>query len=122
MLLASNRREAIDEAFLRRFRFVVEFPLPSTELRRKLWEKCFPAAAPVQGVRFDKVAERLPLSGANIRDIALAAAYAAAADGGVVGPSQLAHGLQRELEKLGRSMPVQESDLRAQDAPKGGRS
>jgi len=62
----------------------------------------------------------LPLSGANIRNIALAAAHLAATDGGVVGPSQIAHGMRRELEKLGRPMPVQEAELRHEPTTRGG--
>lgn len=113
VLLATNRREAIDEAFMRRFRFLVDFPLPDRGLRQRLWERSFPARVPIAGVHFDTLAERLPLSGASIRNIALAAAYLAASDGGVVGPRQIALGARRELEKLGRPAPFSEADIRA---------
>ena len=120
VLLATNRREAIDEAFTRRFRFLVDFPLPDVALRRKLWDRSFPPQVKIRDVCFDLIAERLPLSGASIRNIALAAAYLAAADGGVVGPGQIVHVVRRELEKLGRPMPINEADLRPGEGRRGG--
>ena len=102
VLLATNRRDAIDEAFLRRFRFLIDFPAPELELRERLWRTCFPEAVPVRGVSYRALAEGLMLTGAGIRNVALTAAYLAAADGGVITSELLARAARREFEKLGR--------------------
>jgi ATPase family associated with various cellular activities (AAA) len=114
ILLATNRRDAIDEAFLRRFRFVVDFPLPAADMRRKLWEKSFPPQVKLSGVRFDVLADRLPLSAASIKNIALAASYLAANNGGIVGAKEIAHATKRELERMGRPAPFSDADLSGQ--------
>jgi hypothetical protein len=114
VLLATNRREAIDEAFVRRFRFLIDFPLPDAEVRRKLWASSFPPQVDIYGVRFDVLADRLPLSGASIKNIALAATYLAASNGGIVSSKQVAHATRRELERMGRPAPFSEADLTIQ--------
>lgn len=111
ILLASNRREAIDEAFLRRFRFVVDFPMPDAATRRQLWKRSFPRQLPVSSLDFDKLAERLSLSGASIKNIALAAAHLAACNGGMVLPTYVARAVRRELEKLGRPATLNEAEI-----------
>ncbi|WP_435009536.1 ATP-binding protein [Tundrisphaera lichenicola] len=102
VLLATNRRDAIDEAFLRRFRFLVDFPAPEPSLRERLWRKSFPDQVRVSGLNYRALADGLILTGAGIRNVALTAAYLAAADGGVVTPELLARAARREFEKLGR--------------------
>lgn len=118
VLLATNRRQAIDEAFARRFRFVVEFTMPTTGLRDELWRSSFtPEIAVEEPVRIDVLADRLPLTGASIRNIALAAAFLAVADHGKPGPVSAVHILQaarREFEKLSSPMPLTVADLTAQ--------
>jgi hypothetical protein len=111
ILLASNRREAIDDSFLRRFRFIVDFPLPEAELRRELWRRSFPPNLEAREISFDALAERLPVSGGNIRNIALGAAFLAAGDGGVVNANLIARAARRELEKLGRPAAFVESEF-----------
>lgn len=118
VLLASNRRQSIDDAFARRFRFVVDFPMPNAALRRELWRSSFSTEIPLDGsVRLDVLAERLQLSGASIRNIALAAAFRAVSENGdAPGPVLAAHivyAARRELEKLSSPMPVTASDLTA---------
>ena len=119
VLLATNRRDAIDEAFLRRFRFLIEFPLPDAEVRRKLWARSFPPQVEIRDVHFDVLANRLQISGAAIKNIALAATYLAASDGGVVGSRQIAHATRRELERMGRPAPFCEADLTIPPDAKG---
>ena len=118
VLLATNRRQAIDDAFARRFRFIVDFAMPSSELRDELWRSSFSPEIPLEGpVRVDVLADRLPLTGASIRNIALAAAFLAAADhGGQPGPVSAEHVLRaarREFEKLSSPMPLNLADLTA---------
>jgi hypothetical protein len=117
LLLATNRRDAIDEAFLRRFRFVVDFPAPDRALRKELWQASLPAAIRMQGVDLDTLADRLAVTGASIKNIALAASYMAAADGGVVTASMIAKAARRELEKLGKPATFAESEIERRGAP-----
>ena len=103
-ILATNVRQHLDEAFVRRMRFIVEFPFPDDEHRRRIWEVIFPREAPVGAdVDFGILARALKLAGGNIINIALAAAFYAAADGGVVRMPHLLRAAQREHQKLGRT-------------------
>jgi hypothetical protein len=104
VILATNLRQNLDEAFLRRMHVIVEFPVPDEEHRRRIWEGAFPAQAPLDGaVDFRLLARELSMAGGNIRNIALAAAFRAAANGGVIGLPHLAHAARREFQKLGRT-------------------
>ena len=79
-ILATNRRSALDGAFVRRLRFIVEFPFPGGGDRRRIWERVFPAVAELDALDFGFLS-RLEISGGNIRSIAINAAFLAAADG-----------------------------------------
>jgi hypothetical protein len=76
-ILTTNMRTALDTAFLRRLRFVVTFGFPDAGLRRRIWQRMFPAQTPVSGLDWDKLA-KLSLPGGNIRNIAINAAFMAA--------------------------------------------
>ncbi|HEX2188354.1 MAG TPA: AAA family ATPase, partial [Longimicrobiaceae bacterium] len=103
VILASNLRENMDDAFVRRLRFVVEFPFPDAASRLRIWKTHFPAEAPVGGdVDCELLAERVQVAGGNIRNIVLAAAFFAADDGGVLRMEHLAQGTRREYEKIGK--------------------
>jgi SpoVK/Ycf46/Vps4 family AAA+-type ATPase len=79
VILASNLSRNIDEAFLRRMHYTVEFPLPDEALRRRLWQGMFPPEAPVaEDVDLSFLARQFPLAGGDIRNIALDAAFQAA--------------------------------------------
>jgi SpoVK/Ycf46/Vps4 family AAA+-type ATPase len=73
-ILATNMKNAIDSAFLCRIRCSVNFPFPDEKSREEIWRHIFPASAPLDGVNFHHLA-RLNISGGNIRNIALNAAY-----------------------------------------------
>ena len=103
-ILATNLRKNIDEAFTRRMQFIVEFPFPDEEMRRRIWSIIFPKEMPIsEEVNLDVLAERFRLSGGNIKNIALAGAFCAAGDGGVVQMTHLIHAVRREYQKLGRT-------------------
>jgi MoxR-like ATPase len=103
VVLATNLRKNLDEAFLRRLQFVVEFPLPERADRRRIWERVFPAAAPLDpALDLDLLAERFELSGGSIRNVAVEAAFVAAAQGCAIGPDQVRSALVHEHQKLGR--------------------
>ena len=113
-ILATNLKQNLDEAFARRMHSIVEFPFPDEEQRRRIWEVTFPREAPLGGeVDFSVLAREIKLAGGNIRNIALGAAFYAAADGQVINLTHLARAARREHQKLGRAWD--ESCLRAAD-------
>ncbi|HLV34691.1 MAG TPA: ATP-binding protein [Spirillospora sp.] len=102
-ILATNLRQNLDEAFTRRLDFVIDYPFPDTEYRYHIWMRHFPPQAPLApDVDLNLVAERYRLAGGNIRNAALASAYLAAADGGVITMNHIRHAIRREHQKMGR--------------------
>jgi hypothetical protein len=101
-VLASNLKGNIDEAFARRLSVVVDFPDPDEEHRRRLWVRLLGEAPLDADVEFDFLAAAFPLTGGNIRNIAVTASYLAAADGTAVTMGCLIRGVQIEYRKLGR--------------------
>jgi len=103
VILATNMRGNIDDAFLRRMDAVVEFPFPQAEHRRRLWELLLPDEAPRgDDVELDFLAERFELSGGGIRNASIAAAVLAAEAGTAIGMEDLVRGVAMEYAKLGR--------------------
>ncbi len=103
-ILATNLRQHLDEAFVRRMQFIVEFPFPDEEHRRRIWEVTFPREAPVaEQVDFALLAREVKLAGGNIKNIGLAAAFYAAGDGGLIRMPHLIKAARREFQKLGRT-------------------
>lgn len=112
-ILATNLRQNIDEAFLRRLQSIVEFPFPDEEYRLQIWRNVFPKEAPLDNdVRFDLLAREVQLAGGNIKNMALAASFYAASSGERIQLSHLVHAAYREYQKLARSWDPSES-LRA---------
>ncbi|ADO69339.1 ATP-binding protein [Stigmatella aurantiaca] len=105
VILASNFSRNLDEAFVRRFQFIIEYSLPDERQRRRLWEGIWPPEVPrAADVDLGVLAHRFELSGGHIRNIALAAAFLAAASTGQVSQKHLLHATRREYQKLGRRM------------------
>jgi hypothetical protein len=102
-ILASNMKSALDHAFMRRLRFVVNFPFPGVAERQAMWQKVFPPATPTAGLDFGALA-RLNLTGGNIQSIALNAAFLAAHAGGSVTQQILLDAARTEMRKLGRTV------------------
>jgi ATPase family associated with various cellular activities (AAA) len=103
VILASNMGRNIDSAFQRRMNFVVEFPFPDADHRRRIWQTVFPSTAPLEpSIDFDFLAEHFNLAGGNIRNIAIAAAFHAACNGGSINMHHLLRGLKREYQKMGK--------------------
>ncbi|MCW5983255.1 MAG: ATP-binding protein [Bryobacteraceae bacterium] len=98
-ILATNRKSALDRAFLRRLRFLVDFPFPDAAHRREIWFKSFPEDAPRGELDFDFLA-RLEIAGGNIRNIALNAAFLAAERGGRIEFDDVLHAVHREYSKI----------------------
>jgi ATP-dependent 26S proteasome regulatory subunit len=106
-ILATNRKSALDNAFVRRLRFIVDFPFPDSAHRALIWEKTVPPQADVHGLDF-KYLSRMELSGGNIRNIALAAAFLAASEGAPIGMPHVMRAARREYAKMERLVPESE--------------
>ena len=105
-LLATNLRQNMDEAFVRRLAFIVQFPVPNTESRHRIWKGIWPTEIAFNDdVDLESIARQFKLSGGNIKNIALAAAFHAAADGGLVSMSHLLRATRREYQKIGKVLP-----------------
>jgi ATP-dependent 26S proteasome regulatory subunit len=101
-ILATNLRQNMDDAFLRRLQFVVEFPFPDEYHRKRIWQVLFPAEAPREQIEFDFLASQFRFAGGNIKNIVLGAAYLAAADGGRITMNHVMRATSRECHKIGR--------------------
>ncbi|WP_119730204.1 ATP-binding protein [Thermomonospora amylolytica] len=102
-IMASNLRQNMDEAFLRRLRFVVEFPFPDAAHRLGIWRRHLPAGAPLDDdLDLERLAERIPVSGGGIRSIVLAAAFIAAGEGRPIAMAHMLRAARREYDKLGK--------------------
>jgi SpoVK/Ycf46/Vps4 family AAA+-type ATPase len=106
---------ALDPAFMRRLRFIVNFPVPGQAARRAIWERVFPREVPTGELDLDRLA-RLNLTGGNIHSIALNAAFLAAHAGEPVTMPLILSAARSEFRKLER--PINEADFRWQ-APAG---
>lgn len=103
VILSTNLLGNIDKAFTRRFKFMIEYPFPGSEQRLQLWRNAFPAATPLAAdVDFALLAERAALSGGNINNIAVSAAFLAAAEQSPVTQQHLLQATRREYDKLGK--------------------
>ena len=76
-ILTTNMKSTLDKSFQRRLRFTVDFPFPDAMQRRQIWERVFPAETPTSGLNHGRLAA-LNITGGNIRNIALNAAFLAA--------------------------------------------
>jgi SpoVK/Ycf46/Vps4 family AAA+-type ATPase len=114
-ILATNLRHHLDEALTRRLAFVVHFPFPEEAERHRIWQTLWPTATPLDpGIDLGFMARQFKLSGGNIKNIALAAAYLAASNGGVVTMAHLRHATRREYQKLGKALtPAELGDVEA---------
>jgi len=115
-ILATNMKASLDTAFMRRLRFVVNFPYPGAVERRLIWEKVFPPKTETQGLDFQRLA-RLNVSGGNIHTIALNAAFLAADRKSPVTMEHLLEAARAEMQKLERTL--NEGDFRAPALAKG---
>jgi hypothetical protein len=108
-ILTSNQRAALDHAFLRRLRFIVEFPFPDAVARADIWRRVFPTTTPVDGLDTDKLA-RLNVAGGSIRNIAMNAAFLAADAGQAVTMRDLLQAARTECAKIDK--PPSDAEVR----------
>jgi len=108
-ILATNMRNALDQAFMRRLRFIVDFRFPGPAERRRIWERAFPAATPTGPLDYERLA-RINLAGGSIHVIAVNAAFLAAGAGSPVTMPLVLEAARTEYRKLER--PINEADFR----------
>lgn len=101
-VLATNLKANVDEAFARRLSAVVDFPQPAPDERLVLWDRCLASVPRDDDIDLQFCAEQFELAGGHIRNIAVTAAYLAAANGGVVDMPELIRATEVEYRKLGR--------------------
>jgi SpoVK/Ycf46/Vps4 family AAA+-type ATPase len=102
-ILASNFSRNIDQAFIRRLHYIVEFPLPDARLRERLWRKAFSRRTPIQDrIDYGLLGRQFTLAGGDIRSAALDAAFLAASDGGVITMPHILRAVTRQMLKQGK--------------------
>jgi AAA+ superfamily predicted ATPase len=102
VILATNLRKNMDDAFVRRIQFTIEFPFPAYEQRLAIWNKVWPAATPRESLDLEFMAQRFEIAGGSIRNIALSAAFLGAEDGGCVRMKHLIRATWQEYQKMGK--------------------
>jgi len=108
-ILASNMKSSLDKAFVRRLRFIVDFPFPDAVQRQEIWGKVFPIQAPV-GENFDyKRLAKFDLTGGSIHNVAMNAAFLAAQENSKITMPLILNAARVEYRKLER--PVKESNF-----------
>jgi ATPase family associated with various cellular activities (AAA) len=107
-ILTTNLRSALDAAFLRRIRFLVDFPFPDPAHRAEIWRRIFPEQVPTNGLDHAKLA-RLNVAGGNIRNIALRAAFLAAGSGSRVAMEHVLQAARGEYAKLEK--PLSDAEI-----------
>jgi AAA+ superfamily predicted ATPase len=106
-ILATNMKNSLDSAFLRRIRFIIDFPFPDEKSRAKIWQRIFPKSAPTNGLNMNLLTQ-LNITGGHIRNIALNALFLAADQGSSVNMTHLKQAAQTEYDKLGRHLSTTE--------------
>ena len=111
VLLATNKRQNMDEAFVRRLRYLMYFPRPEAAQRTAIWRELVAALAGPEragqiGAELQALGQLVETSGAEIKNAVLAAAFLARQDGRPLGAAHLYRGLERELGNQGRDVPI----------------
>ncbi len=103
VVLATNMQRNLDDAFLRRMQEVIDFPFPNEKLRERIWRRHMPADAPVaKDIDYGFLAKQFKLSGGNIKNAVMTAAFQAASQGKKIGMAEMILGVRSELQKQGK--------------------
>ena len=106
-ILATNLRQNLDDAFIRRLAFTIHFPYPDEESRRRIWAGIWPDPKLLaEDVNLDMLAQQFRFTGGNIRNVALASAFLAAEDDSQVTMEHLLRAVRREYQKMGKTLKV----------------
>jgi SpoVK/Ycf46/Vps4 family AAA+-type ATPase len=110
VILATNLRSNMDDAFTRRIQFIVDFPFPDEKERQQIWNVLFPPEVPrMDDIDLDEFGNRYKLTGGSIRNVIISASFLAASENSSVTNHHLNHAIRREMQKMGRL--VQDQDL-----------
>ena len=110
VILSSNYKRNIDDAFVRRMQFIVNFPFPDAQHRLEIWKKAFPEQAPRSNdLDLKFLANNLQISGGYIKNIVINSAFLAAKNSNQISMSDIVLATKREFEKMGK--PIQRSDF-----------
>jgi SpoVK/Ycf46/Vps4 family AAA+-type ATPase len=102
-VVATNRMGDMDEAFLRRFQFVIDLPAPEEAERVRIWQGMFPKSCEREvDVDLAAIAREFEMTGGEIKNAALAAAFMAAKEGEKVAARHVTAAIRRELTKAGK--------------------
>lgn len=102
-ILATNLKRNMDDAFMRRLNFLVEFPFPDEEHRYRIWKNIFPGDTPISNeIDFEFLSTRFKIAGGNIKNITLNAAFLAAGNSGVINMDHIIEATRQEYQKIGR--------------------
>jgi SpoVK/Ycf46/Vps4 family AAA+-type ATPase len=114
-ILATNRKKDLDEAFVRRLRYIVDFPLPDAAERKKIWQQVIPEHADRSQVQVDFLAARFPLTGGSIRSIVFNACLQCADGslsqsngGGRLTMPAIIVAVKREYDKMNRALSLEQ--------------
>lgn len=107
-ILTTNLKSALDTAFLRRIRFIVQFPFPDAEQRNEIWSRIYPGTIPTNDLRYEKLS-RLNVTGGNIKNIAMNAAFLAAEANEPVSMTHMLSATRSEYIKLDK--PLTDSEI-----------
>ncbi len=106
VILASNFSENVDEAFLRRLHYKIDFPFPDQTARKEIWKRAFGERTPLSSdVDFDYLAQRFSLSGGHIKNIVLSSAFFAASEQRPVSLDHIIKAALREYDKIDKVFP-----------------
>ena len=100
-VLATNMKSSLDDGFVRRLRFIVNFPFPEQEDRLRIWQQVFPPETPLSEIDYDRLA-RFRMAGGSIHNAALNAAFMAAEAGNSITMPILLKAIRMELLKSDR--------------------
>jgi SpoVK/Ycf46/Vps4 family AAA+-type ATPase len=105
-ILASNLSENIDSAFIRRMKYLVDFPMPDKDMRLQIWKNGFSKGVPKDDIDYEYLAESFELAGGNIKNIILTATFLAAGRNENVGMGHIFEGIKNEYHKYNKKMTV----------------
>ena len=102
VIMATNYKKNIDDAFLRRLHITIEFPFPDEKLRHKIWTNIFPKETPVDEAVDFKFLANFKITGGNIKNIVLSAAFLSACDSNIITMEHIIKATKREFQKMGK--------------------
>lgn len=107
-ILTTNLKDSLDQAFMRRLRFIVSFPFPDAGSRSQIWQRMYPQQTPTKGLEYECLGQ-LSMTGGSIRNIALNAAFLAAEDEGAVMMKHILAATKAEAMKVGKILTERET-------------